>query len=171
MEREVKKLKATDSDAPLDLADPDAAANHASIRKLETYLEIAKGEINRLDYIISQFCRPSVRRVRSSSPFRLTIFCSIPHCSGRKSKTVRSRCRSTSLRSCPTRRWTKRRRNALVSHKNAIQAIPRGALTLTTIAETDGVWVYADTGGGIPQEKINRIFSPISPPRKKAVSA
>ena len=56
MEREVKKLKATDADAPLDLADPDAAANHAaSIRKLETYLEIAKGEINRLDYIISQF--------------------------------------------------------------------------------------------------------------------
>jgi len=59
MEREVKKLKATDADASnvtVNFNDPDAVANHSAIiRKLETYLDIAKGEINRLDYIISQF--------------------------------------------------------------------------------------------------------------------
>ena len=53
--------------------------------------------------------------------------------------------------------------------KNAIQAMTQGgALTLTTIAETDGVWVYvADTGGGIPQEKINRIFQPYFTTKKE----
>jgi two-component system sensor histidine kinase AtoS len=46
--------------------------------------------------------------------------------------------------------------------KNAMQAMTKGGvLTLQTGTGSDGVWVsVADTGGGIPQEQINRIFEP-----------
>ena len=144
MEREVKKLKATDSDAPLDLADPDAAANHAaSIRKLETYLEIAKGEINRLDYIISQFLQ-AIRPTRPElKPVSLNdILLDTVTLLGRKLKTVRSRCRSTSPRSA--QRAAGRSASETGTGESHQERHPGhdsgGALTLTTIAETDGVW-------------------------------
>ena len=41
-------------------------------------------------------------------------------------------------------------------------------LTLTTLADDDGVWVHvADTGGGISQEKINRVFQPYFTTKEK----
>ena len=43
-----------------------------------------------------------------------------------------------------------------------------GTLTLQTGENDDGVWVsVADTGGGIPQEQINRIFEPFYTTKKK----
>ena len=43
-----------------------------------------------------------------------------------------------------------------------------GTLTLRTGEGADGVWVsVADTGGGIPQEQINRIFDPFYTTKKK----
>ena len=43
-----------------------------------------------------------------------------------------------------------------------------GMLTLQTGETSDGVWVsVADTGGGIPQEQINRIFEPFYTTKKK----
>ena len=173
MEREVKKLKATDSDAPLDLADPDAAANHAaSIRKLETYLEIAKGEINRLDYIISQFLqairptRPELKPVSLNDILLDTVTLLGPEIENRE--VTLSQHFAEELPNAPLDEVQVKQ--ALVNLiKNAIQAMTQGgALTLTTIAETDGVWVYvADTGGGIPQEKINRIFQPYFTTKKE----
>ena len=49
------------------------------------------------------------------------------------------------------------------------QAMTRGGtLTLQTGEGNDGVWVsVADTGGGIPQEQINRIFDPFFTTKKK----
>jgi signal transduction histidine kinase len=46
--------------------------------------------------------------------------------------------------------------------KNAMQAMTKGGtLTLTTGEGAGGVWFSVnDTGGGIPQEQINRIFEP-----------
>ena len=173
MEREVKKLKATDADAPLDLADPDAAANHAaSIRKLETYLEIAKGEINRLDYIISQFLqairptRPELKPVSLNDILLDTLTLLGPEIENRE--VTLSQHFAEELPNAPLDEVQVKQ--ALVNLiKNAIQAMTQGgALTLTTIAETDGVWVYvADTGGGIPQEKINRIFQPYFTTKKE----
>jgi len=173
MEREVKKLKATDSDALLDLADPDAAANHAaSIRKLETYLEIAKGEINRLDYIISQFLqairptRPELKPVSLNDILLDTVTLLGPEIENRE--VTLSQHFAEELPNAPLDEVQVKQ--ALVNLiKNAIQAMTQGgALTLTTIAETDGVWVYvADTGGGIPQEKINRIFQPYFTTKKE----
>lgn len=53
--------------------------------------------------------------------------------------------------------------------KNAMQAMTKGGtLTLQTGEGSDGVWVSViDTGGGIPQEQINRIFEPFYTTKKK----
>jgi signal transduction histidine kinase len=53
--------------------------------------------------------------------------------------------------------------------KNASQAMTNGGtLTLQTGENADAVWVsVADTGGGIPQEQINRIFEPFYTTKKK----
>jgi signal transduction histidine kinase len=53
--------------------------------------------------------------------------------------------------------------------KNAMQAMTKGGtLTLQTGEGSDGVWLsVADTGGGIPQEQINRIFEPFFTTKKK----
>ena len=92
MEREIKKLKATDADAPTPMraTDPDAQANHeASMRKLDNYLDIAKGEINRLDYIISQFLqairptRPELKPVSLNDIVAYTILLLDPEITNR----------------------------------------------------------------------------------------
>jgi signal transduction histidine kinase len=53
--------------------------------------------------------------------------------------------------------------------KNAAQAMSTGGtLTLQTGETSDDVWVsVTDTGGGIPQEQINRIFEPFYTTKKK----
>jgi signal transduction histidine kinase len=53
--------------------------------------------------------------------------------------------------------------------KNAMHATSKGGtVTLQTGEGSDGVWVsVGDTGGGIPQEQINRIFEPFYTTKKK----
>jgi len=176
MEREVKKLKATDADASnvtVNFNDPDAIANHSAIiRKLETYLDIAKGEINRLDYIISQFLqairptRPELKPISLNDIVIDTVTLLGPEIDNREVKLEQKF--ADELPIAPLDEVQVKQ--ALVNLiKNAIQAMSQGGtLTLTTLAEPDGVWVHvADTGGGIPQEKINRIFQPYFTTKEK----
>ena len=175
MEREIKKLKATDADAPTPMraTDPDAQANHeASMRKLDNYLDIAKGEINRLDYIISQFLqairptRPELKPVSLNDIVADTILLLDPEITNR-GITLEHHF-SDDLPTAPMD--AAQVKQALVNLiKNAVQAMTQeGTLTLTTLADDEGVWVHvADTGGGIPQEEINRIFQPYFTTKEK----
>ena len=80
MERELKKLKMPAARIPL--ADKPAPARRRVLKpvgedgaidsalKLETYLTVAKGEITRLDYIVTQFLqaiRPSPPQLKPAS--------------------------------------------------------------------------------------------------------
>ncbi|MFM2081470.1 MAG: hypothetical protein RL380_161 [Verrucomicrobiota bacterium] len=163
MEREVKKLKqprwGEKSDAP-------------SPTKLENYLEVAKGEIHRLDYIVTQFLqaiRPSAPQLKPASlndVVEKTLELLRPELANRgivaKTKFARR------LPAAPLD--ANQIQQILVNLlKNAMQAMTTGgALTLATGEGGDGVWVsVADTGGGIPQEQINRIFDPFYTTKKE----
>jgi two-component system, sporulation sensor kinase E len=173
MEREVKKIKATDADKPIDLGDPDAAANYAAcIRKLENYLDIAKGEINRLDYIISQFLqairptRPELKLISINDIVMDTLTLLGPEIDNRGVALEQKFC--DELPNVPLDEVQVKQ--ALVNLvKNAVQAMTNGGtLSVATLADPAGVWVHvADTGGGISQEKMNRIFQPYFTTKEK----
>ena len=173
MERELKKLRATDADAPARPADAESLANHAAVlNKLDRYLEIAKGEVSRLDYIISQFLqairptRPERKPVSLNELADDTLALLAPELDNRDI-TLEAHL-ADDLPTAPLD--AAQIKQALVNLiKNAIQAMTHGGtLGLTTRAEDDGVWLHVtDTGGGIAQEKINRIFQPYFTTKEK----
>jgi two-component system, sporulation sensor kinase E len=177
MEREVKKLKTgTPGSKLLPRARPRNIPTEADTveigNKLEQYLDVAKGEINRLDYIITQFLgaiRPAPVQLRIASlndVVEKTLELLGPEIENRgvAVKTKLSR----NLTSTPIDA-TQLQQVMVNLVKNAVQAMTTGGtLTLQTGETGDGVWVsVADTGGGIPQEQINRIFEPFYTTKKK----
>ena len=178
MDREVKKLKRDERCVTSDKKPRSRSTDHSSspvieiADKLETYLEVAKGEIHRLDYIVTQFLgaiRPSPVQLKISSLNEVaekTLELLRPEIENRgvviKSKLARV------LTATPID--TTQMQQVLVNLvKNAAQAMTTGGtLTLQTGENNDGVWVsVTDTGGGIPQEQINRIFEPFYTTKKK----
>lgn len=177
MEREVKKLKPASPRTGLGSrgktqvlsanSDTTDAAN-----KLEQYLSVAKGEINRLDYIVTQFLqaiRPAALQLKTvalNEVVERTLELLRPELDNRgiviKTKLARQ-LPATPIDPTQTQQ-------ALVNLvKNAMQAMTRGGtLTLQTGENSEAVWMsVADTGGGIPQEQINRIFEPFYTTKKK----
>jgi two-component system, sporulation sensor kinase E len=178
MERQITKLKdgASPSARTRRLVQPATAAlgNEAleAAEKLEQYLEVAKGEINRLDYIITQFLqaiRPTPPQFRPASlnyVVEKTLGILRPELENRglavKEKLARD------LPEAPLDAG--QIQQVLVNLiKNAMQAMTKGGtLTLQTGQAAEGVWVsVTDTGGGIPEEQINRIFEPFYTTKKK----
>jgi PAS domain S-box-containing protein len=177
MEREVKKLKGDEWRVTSDKktsrlthrASPDTAETGD---RLEKFLEVAKGEINRLDYIVTQF----LGAIRPA-PLQLKL-CSLNDVVQKTLELLRPEIenRSITIKTKLARQLTATPIDAtqiqqvLVNLvKNAAQAMSTGGtLTLQTGENSDGVWVaVADTGGGIPQEQINRIFEPFYTTKKK----
>ncbi len=175
MERELKKLRS-------DTGQPKRSAKGVAIdarlstidtaQKLEQYLAVAKGEINRLDYIVTQFLhaiRPAPLQVRLAplnDVVEKTLELLGPELDNR-GITVKTRL-TPHLPLTPID--PVRIQQVLVNLvKNAMHAMTRGGiLTLQTGEGTDGVWAsVADTGGGIPQEQINRIFEPFYTTKKQ----
>ncbi|HEX3889404.1 MAG TPA: ATP-binding protein [Verrucomicrobiae bacterium] len=169
MEREVKKLK-VGRESKVESREQDARVD--STRKLEQFLEVSKGEIARLDYIITQFLqaiRPAPLQLKLASlndVVEKTLELLRPEIENRgitvKAKLARH------LTATPIDA-TQMQQVLVNLVKNAAQAMTNGGtLTLQTGENADAVWVsVADTGGGIPQEQINRIFEPFYTTKKK----
>ena len=182
MEREVRKLKSGPAERPLSgaasrrpgrsgTAHPAGDPRDTAL-KLESYLAVAKGEINRLDYIVTQFLqalRPTPPQLRAGSlndVVEKTLTLLRVELDNR-GLTVRELL-APQLPLAPLDHH--QMRQVLVNLvKNAMQAMTKGGvLTLRTGEGADGVWVsIEDTGGGIPQEQINRIFDPFYTTKKK----
>ncbi len=177
MEREVKKLKP--GPAPGGMAArprPPAAARDVetadAANKLEQYLSVAKGEINRLDYIVTQFLqaiRPAPLQVKLTTlneVVQKTLELLRPELDNR-GIVVRTKL-ARQLSATPIDP-TQTQQALLNLVKNAMQAMSKGGtLTVQTGETPEAVWVsVGDTGGGIPQEQLNRIFEPFYTTKKK----
>ena len=176
MERELNKLKmnATHPRPGPRPRSPAVSAGADGVeisRKLEQYLGVAKGEINRLDYIITQFLqaiRPAQLQLKIASlnaVVEKTLELLRPELYNR-GLTVKTRL-ARQLTATPIDA-TQMQQVLVNLVKNAIHAMTKGGtLTLQTGEGADGVWMsVADTGGGIPQEQINRIFEPFFTTKK-----
>lgn len=182
MEREVKKLispsrspgKAGGSGrsrgkeaAP----EPESGAVDAG-RRLEQYLGVAKGEINRLDYIITQFLqaiRPTAPQFKPGTlneVVQKTIYLLQPEMDNRGLHVIAKLAPELPQTSIDSTQIQQVLVNLI---KNAMQAMTTGGtLTLQTGEGAEGVWVcVSDTGGGIPQDQLNRIFEPFFTTKKK----
>lgn len=172
MERGLKKLKG--GEWPTDKKDAARAPSsfHEIAGKLEQYLEVCKGEIARLDYIITQFLqaiRPAPLQLKPASLNNVvekTVELLRPELENR-GLAFRMRL-SRQLTATPIDA-TQLQQVLVNLVKNAMQAMARGGtLTLQTGEDSEGVWVsVADTGGGIPPDQIARIFEPFYTTKKK----
>ncbi len=184
MERELRKLRQKISDAPTARpaglrarrADADARVwekeAHDISGKIEGYLGVAKGEITRLDYIVTQFLhaiRPSQPQLRPASlndVVRETLELLRPELENRALE-IRVQLRPK----LPTSPIDPAQVKQLLLNllKNAMHAMTKGGvLTLQTGEENGGVWVsVGDTGAGIAPDQINRIFEPFFTTKKK----
>lgn len=164
MERELKKLRAN--------ADEPGKPFEPSVRRLEDYLHVAKGEIGRLDYIVTQFLdalRPRSPRFSVGSlnvVLRETLELLRPELENRGQEVVEKL--SGQLPEVPFD--AAQMKQVFVNLvKNAMQAMSRGGrLTVETGSTSEAVWAsISDTGTGIPEEKLNRIFEPFFTTKKK----
>ncbi len=176
MERELKKIS---RESRVESRGPDTRTTASSprpstldLRRFEQYLGVAKGEINRLDYIVTQFLqaiRPAPLQLKMASlndVAEKTLELLRPELDNRD-LTVKTKL-ARQLPATPID--PAQIQQVLVNLiKNAMQAMTKGGtLTVQTGEGADGVWVsVADTGGGIQPEQINRIFEPFYTTKKK----
>jgi PAS domain S-box-containing protein len=182
MERELRKLRSLTA-APLP-RDPLAGRRarpqrlpgpteiEAFAGRFEQYLAVAKGEITRLDYIVTQFLEairpspPQFQFARLNDVVRATCQLLRPELENRG--LIVDEQLSTTLPEAPFD--PAQLKQVLVNLiKNSMQAMTRGGLlTLRTGSLADGIWAsVADTGGGIPPEQLQRIGEPFYTTKKK----
>jgi PAS domain S-box-containing protein len=176
MERELKKLEKVAANPGVSkprAQTPAAGSDTLEIsHKLSQYLDVAKGEIVRLDYIITQFLEairpvpPQLKLISLNDVVEKTVELLRPELNNR-GLNVKTQLAGR-LPAAPLD--PAQMQQVLVNLvKNAMHAMTKGGtLTLQTGASAYGVWVsVADTGGGIPQEQINRIFEPFFTTKKR----
>lgn len=143
-----------------------------TVGRLTRFLAVVKGEIVRLDYIITQFLqaiRPSALRIQHASLNEVviaTLDLLRPELENRGLTVIEKL--ANPLPKAPFD--PAQIKQVLVNLiKNAMHAMTRdGVLTLQTGHAAAGVWVSVmDTGGGIPQDIINRVFEPFYTTKNK----
>ena len=180
MERELRRLKLelkeparpTSPAARRASAGTSNAASLENAERLENYLAVAKGEITRLDYIVTQFLqavRPTIPQMKLASVNEVvlaTLELLRPEIHNRGLEVREKLARQLPFCRIDPNQIKQALRKLM---KNASQAMTRGGvLTLQTEAGEDGVRVtVADTGRGIRQEDINRIFEPFYTTKKR----
>ena len=182
MERELKRLQAS-AQAPRPARPgfgrrpsaerlPGADDIAAFATKFARYLEVSKGEITRLDYIVTQFLqaiRPSPPQFQAAALNDVvtdTLKLLGPELDNRG--LIVEEKLAASLREA--RLDPAQLKQALVNLvKNSMHAMTRGGrLTVSTGETFDGVWVsVTDTGGGIPPEQLQRLGEPFFTTKKK----
>ena len=181
MEREVKKLKGAEWRGTRDVKHATRNTKHAAsaspdttetVRKLEQFLNVAKGEITRLDYIITQFLqaiRPTPAQLQPdqiNDVVEKTLELLRPELDNRGIMVKAKLGRQLPLAPIDATQLQQMLVNLI---KNAMQAMTRGGtLTLATGESSEGVWLsVADTGCGIADEQLKRIFEPFYTTKKK----
>ena len=149
-------------------------AEELSLRagRLEQFLGVARGEISRLDYIITEFLqamRPTPPRFQSASlheAVATTLALLRPELENRRLEV-----REQWAPHLPEVRHDPAQIQQVLVNliKNAMQAMsPGGQLTLASGATTEAVWLsVSDTGCGIPADRLNRIFEPFYTTKQK----
>ena len=174
MERELKKLRTpgASSKPRASVAPPARLEVEEAAERLEKYLTVCQGEITRLDYIVTQFLqairptRPELRPASLNEIVEETLALLQPELDNRNLQVRRELAHDLPRAALDAGQI----RQVLVNLiKNAMHAMTRGGvLALGTGTAGEGVWIsVADTGGGIPQEKINQIFQPFFTTKKK----
>ena len=162
MAREVRKLQRIDGVPDLKEA----------VDRLGGFLGVATGEIDRLDYIITEFLqalRPSVPKLQAGSlndTGQETLALLRPELEDRGLKVVSELASSLP----PVLFDPAQLKQVLVNLiKNAMQAMPpQGTLTVRSGSTQEAVWMtVSDTGPGIPPEQLNRIFEPFYTTKNK----
>ncbi|MEI7732262.1 MAG: ATP-binding protein [Verrucomicrobiota bacterium] len=176
MERELRKLivptaepKRSGGRARTPLS---AQPERETIHKLSKYLDVSKGEIARLDYIITQFLqaiRPSQPQMQMASlneVVKATLDLLQPELDNRNLVVKHQLARRQTSAPMDAGQIKQVLVNLI---KNAMHAMTKdGVLTLATGETSDSVWIeVADTGCGIPQDQMNRIFEPFYTTKKK----
>jgi PAS domain S-box-containing protein len=180
MEREMRKLRQvqpvpakTGPRARRQAAPPETESEVVEITdRLERYLNVAKGEINRLDYIVTQFLHairptpPQLKLVSLNEVVQKTIDLLKPELDNRGLEVKTKLPRQLPLTPLDPTQIQQVLVNLI---KNAMQATTRGGrITLQTHEASDGAWIsISDTGSGIPQEQLNRIFEPFFTTKKQ----
>ncbi len=174
MEREIRKLgqPAADVEEHLDKRDGDPSEVRDIAAKLGKYIGVAKGEVNRLDYIVTQFLqairpsRPKLKKNSLNDTIEETIELLRPEFDNRGQAVKLEFAKALPLAVFDAAQIKQSLINLM---KNSMHTMSTGGeLTIKTGEGGGGVWVsLTDTGGGIPQEQIKRIFEPYYTTKEK----
>lgn len=137
--------------------------NH--LNKCEQYLSVSKREIARLDQIVSQFLealRHSPSKIQAASIEEVineSVELMKPQIEERGISVEKHVSSGLPAVAMDPQKIKQVLINLL---RNSMQATPRGgSIKVQAVKGDDGVWVSVeDTGGGIPKEKLTRLFEP-----------